>query len=298
MNIWKNRDWEPMLLKEVDKPFDSNDYFFELKFDGQRAIIFASKNKVVIKNRHKQDITYLYPELQNIKNIVKGNTIFDGEIVYLENGIPSFSKLQERFLLKNKLKIKRISLENPITFVCFDILYEKKDLRELTLSKRKRILDRYKDSDVFVKNLFINEKGIKLYKKIKKLGLEGIVAKKKTSPYLISERSENWVKIKNFKRGIFYIGGFILKDSSNTISLALGEYNGNDLFFVGKVSMSKKDLLYNKLIKLKVNKKTSFADYKEDINYIIPKYKVEVLFMERTKNNHLRQPIYQKEINN
>ena len=104
INIWKNRKWVPMLLKEQYEPFDSKDYIYELKFDGNRAVIFASPNKVVIQNRHKQDISYVYPELQKIKNLVTKDTIFDGEIVMFQDGAPSFSKLQERAHLKNKAK--------------------------------------------------------------------------------------------------------------------------------------------------------------------------------------------------
>ena len=128
MNIWRNRNWGPMLLKEIDKPFDSKDYLFEIKFDGIRAIIFASPHNLIIKTRNNVDVTDIYPELQSIKNLVKHPTIFDGEIVAFKEGLPSFSKLQERSHLKNKNKIKKLSLEEPICYVCFDILYDNKDL--------------------------------------------------------------------------------------------------------------------------------------------------------------------------
>ena len=139
MNIWHNREWGPMLLKEIDKPFDSKDYLYEIKFDGIRAIIFASPKKVLIKTRNNVDVTDIYPELQSIKDIVTHNTIFDGEIVAFQNNLPSFSKLQERSHLKNKNKIKKLSIEEPICYVCFDILYDNKDLTKLKLVERKKI---------------------------------------------------------------------------------------------------------------------------------------------------------------
>ena len=95
MSLWSKRSWTPMLLKESDNPFNSDDYLFEIKFDGVRAILFVSTKEVVIHNRRCQEITHLYPELQNTKKLVKRNTIFDGEIVAMENGIPSFSNLQK-----------------------------------------------------------------------------------------------------------------------------------------------------------------------------------------------------------
>ena len=292
MNIRKNRNWQPMLLEEIDKPFNSNEYIYELKFDGIRAIIFASPQKVVIQSRNRQDITHLYPELQKISKIVKKDTIFDGEIISLDNGVPSFAKILERNRLKNNDKIMTESTINPVNFICFDLLYENEDLTTLNLLERKRLLKKFKNNDVFVKNKFISTEGIFLYKQIQKMGLEGIVAKRKDSFYNINTRSHDWLKIKNLKEEEFFIGGYVEKESNHVISLALGEYINNDFFYVGKVAMSKKNSLYKKIKMLKVNKFSTISNYnQEDVNYINPKYKCKVIYLERTKNNHLRHPI-------
>ncbi len=296
MNIWKNKNWSPMLLQEINKPFNSKDYIFELKFDGQRAIVFASPKEVIIKSRNYHDITYLYPELQSIKNLVNKNVIFDGEIVVFDNDKPSFQKLQERFRLKNKNTIKTYSEKMKVEFVCFDILYEDKDLTNLDLMQRKEILSKYKDNDVFIKNKYIDEKGIDLFKKVVKLDLEGIIAKKKDSKYIINDRNYNWIKIKNLKSENFYICGYNEKKGSNVISLLLGEIKNNKYYFVGKVSMAKKRELYNKIKKLNVKKKSPFIDYNEEGNYITPKFKCKIKYLERTKSNHLRQPIFINEV--
>ena len=296
MNIWKNKNWSPMLLQEIDKPFNSKDYIFELKFDGQRAIVFASPNEVIIKSRNYHDITYLYPELQSIKNLVNKNVIFDGEIVVFDNNKPSFQKLQERFRLKNKNTIKAYSEKMKVEFVCFDIIYEDKDLTNLDLMQRKEILSKYKDNDVFIKNKYIDEKGVDLFKKVVKLDLEGIIAKKKDSKYIINDRNYNWIKIKNLKSENFYICGYNEKKGSNVVSLLLGEIKNNKYYFVGKVSMAKKRELYNKIKKLNVKKKSPFIDYNEEGNYITPKFKCKIKYLERTKSNHLRQPIFISEV--
>ena len=49
MNLWKNRNFTPMLLKEIDKTFNSKKYYYELKYDGYRALIFVNKNEIYIK---------------------------------------------------------------------------------------------------------------------------------------------------------------------------------------------------------------------------------------------------------
>ena len=293
MNIWQDKNWVPMLLKEVPKPFDSKDHIFEIKFDGIRAVIFASPKKVIVQTSNKQDVSFLFPELQEIKYLVKTDTIFDGEIVSFQNNLPSFSKLQERNHLKDRDKIKVQSEENPVVFVCFDILYENKYLGDLTLMERKQILSKFKDNDVFVKNKYIEEKGKELFKYIKNVGLEGIVAKDKNSKYEINTRSSNWIKIKNIKMDDFVIGGFI-NNKNNTVSLILGEKKNNKLSYVGKVVMSKKKEIYEKLKKYK-NTKSPFIDYNEkDVNYISDNIICEIEYLEKTKNNHLRHPVFRK----
>lgn len=293
MNIWKDREFGPMLLSEVTEAFDSNEDIFELKFDGTRALLFVSNDGVVIRNRHLQDITYLYPEFQNIKELVKGKVIFDGEIVSFSDGVPSFKKLQERAHLKDKFKIKFQSEKNPVVFIAFDILYEDKDITNLDLIERKKKLNKYKDNDYFVKNMYIENRGISFFKKVKKLGLEGIVAKKKRSKYYINKRTSEWIKIKNLIKESFYIGGYL--ESKKTVSLLLGEMRDNRLFYVGRVVMSLKEPLYKSIKNSREKDRTVFEKDIDGAKYITPKFKCFVEYMERTKTNHLRQPVFRGE---
>ncbi len=290
MDLWKNKNWKPMLLSETNKPFDSTDYIFELKFDGIRVVIFVSPKKITVHSRNNQDITHLFPELQELTKIVKDKVIFDGEIVTLENNKPDFSSLQKRLHIKNQEKIKHYSTTNPVIFVCFDILYKNKNLTSFPLLKRKEYLNIYKDTNIFIKTKTVDTYGLKLFKSVKKLGLEGIVAKKKTSKYYINKRTDDFIKIKNIQEGIFLIGGYELK-KNNILSLSLGEYISDYFHFVGKVSISKKASIYRVVLSQKETK-NYFQDFKENIHYIKPTISCKINFLERTKNNHLRHPVY------
>lgn len=291
-NIWEDRNWRPMLLKEIKKPFDHSDYIYELKFDGIRAIIFANPNSINIMSRNNKDLTDLYPELQAIKKLVSKNVIFDGEIIATENGYPSFAKLQKRNLLKSKEKIKRESLNNSVNYICFDILYENEDLTNLSLWERKKILNTYKNNQVFIKTKYIKNDGIKLFQNVKKMGLEGIVAKNINGNYHINERTDDFIKIKNIQRDEFIIGGYIDKNAKQ-VSLLLGEYNENELTYVGKVTMSKKQNLYKKLCKMNLEK-NPFSNYFSEGYFLKPQLTCFVEYLERTNNNHLRHPVFQK----
>ena len=287
MNIWKDRNWSPMLLNEIKKPFDSKDYIFEVKFDGIRTVCFANNKEVKIMSRNKKDISNLFPELDNIKKLCNDNVIFDGEIVIIEDGKPSFTKLQERLNLRNKTKIDYLSKSNPVIFIAFDILYENKSLINLDLIKRKEILNKYNDNDYFVKSEVFPTYGIKLFQSIKEMNLEGIVAKYKYGKYHVNERTSDFIKIKNTYVEEFYIGGF----EENNISgvFVIGELNNNSFIYVGKVLIGKNESLF-KRIKLCRKSKNYFSNFNENIIYVKPEIKICVEYLEKTKNGTLRHP--------
>ena len=288
MSLW-NKDIKPMLLGEVREVFDSKEYLYEVKYDGIRVLVFVSKDKVVIRSRYGIDITGLFPEMKVLCKMVKGNVIFDGEIIMLDNNKVSFSKLQKRIHLKNKKTIEFLSKTNPVIFICFDVIYEGKDLINLSLLKRKDVLCNYKDNDVFIKSTYVIGDGTKLFNAIKKLDMEGIVAKKINSKYLVNERSDNWLKIKNYKSGDFIILGYINKEESRVISLVLGEYLNKKIVYVGKVILGKKRNLADKILKMKKSKAVVKIKDK-DVIYIKPEIKCLIKYLERTENGLLRQP--------
>lgn len=288
MNLWKNRNFTPMLLKEIDKPFNSKKYYYELKYDGYRALIFVNKNEIYIQSRNKNDITFLYPELSNIKKIINKNVIFDGEIVIFENNKPSFNKISKRSKLKNKNIIKKESINNPVIFIAFDILYENKDLTNLPLIERKKILGKYQDTDFFIKSKVYLNNGIKLYNFIKKNNLEGIVIKDINGLYHINKRTSDFIKVKNIKSDNFFIAGYI-NNNKYTSSLVLCEKYNNDYIYVGKVLISKKNNIYKKILNIKKCKNYLKIE-NNDITFIKPILSCKINYLERTKNGHLRNP--------
>ena len=280
----------PMLLSEKEKPFNNKNYIYEIKFDGIRALVYINDKEITIKSRNGIILNNIYPELLNLKNMTKETCIFDGEIVLMENNKQSFFRLMERFKIKNKNKAITLKEKYPVTFVCFDILYKNKDLTDLPLIKRKKILDKFNDTNIFLKSKYFLKDGIKLYNIIKKNDLEGIIAKEKNSKYYPNTRSKEWIKIKNYKIEEFYIGGYINKKNKSMVIVYLAEKINQKFFFVGKTSLNKKSDEYQKIIKEKIIKNSPFENYNEaKCNYINPKIKVKVNYIQRTKNNHLRE---------
>ena len=116
----------PMLATLVDKPFDGQDWLYEIKWDGYRAITFLESGSVRLVSRNQNDMTAAYPELRSIPDSVKARTaILDGEIVALdEQGRPSFSLMQQRTGVgEGGRRIRRTRDDIPVMYYVFDLLY-------------------------------------------------------------------------------------------------------------------------------------------------------------------------------
>ena len=284
-----------MLLQEVEESFDSSNFLYELKFDGIRATIHVGKDTFIIYNRRGKDITNTYPELRKIQEKIHKNTIVDGEIVLLENKKPNFSKLQERSHLKDKRKINYFAENHPVCFIAFDLVYQEKELTNLPLIERKKLLGQLPDNNYFIKTLYVIKEGKKLFQKVKEKDLEGMVAKKMDSTYQIGIRTKDWLKIKNIKQELFYVGGYQEEENKPMVRLFLGEYKNNNLCYVGKVMVGKKSKFYKQLIEAERKRISPFWNFKEPkIKYIVPKLTCEVAYLERTEKNALRQPVFKK----
>lgn len=286
MSLINRRDFKPMLLNSIDKPFDSKDYIFEIKYDGIRSLCFINNNKIEFLSRNNNILNNLYPELESIKDNINNNVIFDGEIIALDSmGNPSFTNLQKRSHLKDKNKISNSIKNNPVYYIVFDIIYENKDITNLPLMKRKEILNKYNDSEHFIKTMYVDTNGIKLFKEVKKRNLEGIVAKEKNGLYHINKRTDDFIKIKNIKRDEFIIIGY--KVNIKNISLYLGEGKEN-IKYVGKCSLSLNRREADLIQSMKTGKKILNID--EDIIYLKDKVFCYITYTE--KNNTLRHPVF------
>ncbi len=294
MNLYDDKKLLPMLLHEINKPFNDDNFIFELKYDGTRTLIFVEPNKILIKNRNGSILNDTFPELKNIKNIVKNKVIFDGEIIILNDGKPSFEKLQERLLLKNLKRIKYLMMEYPAVFICFDVLYDKKDLTNLNLIDRKKYLEKYENTEFFVKSKYYFKNGIKLFNATKKLNLEGIVAKEIHSKYYFNKRSKDWIKIKIFKEGEYYIGGYKINNNEGSLaSLILGTKENDKFIYVGNVSIGKNSMEFKRIKKVKQIEECFFIGFNEiGYTFIESNLKCTIMYIEKTAHKSLRQPIF------
>lgn len=290
-----------MLLKEIDTPFDSEEYFFEVKLDGARTVAHIGKNRVYLQNKRFVDITPTYPELSAIKTQVNAECILDGELVVLDNiGRPDFNALQKRAHLKDSKKIKSLAEKLPTKFVAFDILYYKgKDLTDSPFSERRRILLETVTPNAFIEvSQGIETKGVKLFELVKQNNMEGIVAKRLDGKYLIGKRTDLWVKIKNWKDEDFVIIGFTIQNDTPK-DLLLAQYMGDKLVLRSSIyfGFSKFDIKTILDYATKNHSPTPTYDstlitVTAPVIWLKPKLVCTVEYMCLTQNLGLRQPIF------
>ncbi len=262
-------------------------YLYEPKLDGIRALCEVSPKSMKFFTRNDNNVTTEYPELNFRKSIKAKSCILDGEIViYDKKGKPSFHLWQ----LRKQHDLKAV-------YVVFDILSKDgKSLLKKPLYERKQILEETIKESKQLELIPFSLNGKKLWKIVSKLGLEGVIAKKIDSTYKPGKRPTDWLKVKLSDSADCVIVGYTQK-KREVSSLALGLYKKGELHYIGKVGtgFNAKDIvtLYNKLEKLETDKPPVVNPGRmRIINWVKPKLVAEIKYVELTKGEHLRAPVF------
>ncbi|MCR4719072.1 MAG: DNA ligase [Firmicutes bacterium] len=292
-DIFENKGIKPMLIGIEGEAFDSPDYLFELKLDGERCIAYLDENRTDLRNKRNIKLLPKVPELSEIHKQVNCRCILDGELSILKDGKPDFSEIQRRSLMTNSAKIDIASKKYPACFTAFDILYYiDRPTTDLPLTERKELLGKIisSETDRFAISRVIENNGIALYDLVKSMNLEGIVAKRKNSRYYFDKRTKDWIKCKYLKDEDFVICGYIPKYSGNS-SIILGQYCNGILKNKGHVSIG----VSNEAMKKIKSQKTILPSFQADDNSIVwiePNLCCTVKYMTKTKSGNLRQPVF------
>ena len=287
----------PMLAKS-GAPFDSDRHFFEIKWDGTRALLYVDEQGYRFLNRRLRDITDRYPELTFACDVPPG-TVLDGEIVVLDaNGKPSFQQLQTREQARSRLKFQTLSVATPATFVAFDQLYENfRPCFDLAWTERRSKLQKTVQSvgARLVVSDGIHGDGVSFFEQAVAEGLEGVVAKRQDSLYLPGRRSDAWIKIKRSMQIACAVIGFVPDGRGSFESLILASPDeAGQLRGVGRVGTGideRQRHQLDELLKERVSAKPIIASSEKGI-WIDPVLLCEVRFLERTGRGNLRAPVF------
>lgn len=292
--------YKPMLAKQAEKPFNSDDWIFEVKWDGIRAISYVD-NGLSIRSRNDKELRYNFPDLEELKKLTE-NSVIDGEIVVMKGGKPDFQALAERSKTSSLEIIRYLAKTLPATYIVFDILEkDAKSLTKLPLTERKKLLrEHVREGTYVVLSAYVETEGEAYYKAALANGMEGIMAKKKDSAYEPGVRSSNWLKIKPVNTCDCLIFGYTIGKGVRQQAfgaLILGLFNGKQSIYVGKVGtgFSQKEIksLLEKFEQLKAKDRTlENVDAPEEIVWLRPKTICQVAYQNVTKDGRLRMPKY------
>ncbi|MDN3691133.1 DNA ligase D [Chryseobacterium tructae] len=282
-----------MLAKPFDKAFDDKDWLFEIKWDGYRAIADLSHTSPLFYSRNGISFLSKFSKVTQDFEQQQHQMILDGEIVaYDDHGKPNFQLLQQIGDTPNLALVYQV----------FDLLWlNGHSTEELPLIQRKELLkEALVETDTLKYCDHIPEKGIAFFEEMKKMKLEGMIAKRADSQYLENYRTPDWLKIKFTNTEEAIICGFTEPRGSreNFGALILGKYINNDLRYCGHTgtgfSHTSLKELYQKLQKLIV-KSSPFEAIPETnmpVTWVKPELVCEIKYSEITKDGIFRHPVF------
>ncbi|GAA5100310.1 hypothetical protein GCM10023210_38700 [Chryseobacterium ginsengisoli] len=282
-----------MLAKPFEKAFNDEDWIFEIKWDGYRAIADLSQKQPLFYSRNGISFLSKFEKVSQDFENQKHKMILDGEIVaYDENGRPNFQLLQQIG-------------ENPdlaLTYQVFDILWlNGHSTEEIPLIQRKELLkEALVETDVIKYCDHVPEKGIEFFNQMKKMKLEGMIAKKSDSLYVENHRTTDWLKIKFTNTEEVIICGFTEPRGTREGfgALILGKYIDGKLIYSGHTgtgfNKESLNLLHERLKKLiiKTSPFETIPKTNSPVTWTKPELVCEIKYSEITKDGIFRHPVF------
>ncbi len=243
----------PMKATTGSLPNDDDDWAFEIKWDGVRAVAYVEGGRLHLESRNLLDITPRYPELFELPDAVASRrVVLDGEVVAFDaHGSPSFGQLQQRMHLTNATELQARMQSIPVAYLVFDVLWlDGESLMGRPLRERRAVLESMAMGGAWNCPASHVGGGGSLQQATQARGLEGVVAKRLTSTYEPGRRSKAWVKIKNQRRQEVVVGGWLPGAGNRTGrigALLVGYYDGGELRYAGRVGTGFSDATLREL---------------------------------------------------
>lgn len=313
----------PMLAETGDEAalprLDAREWAFEMKWDGIRALAEVDGDRCALRSRSMADLSASYPELLELPRALHvERAVLDGEIVALgEDGAPNFGRLQQRFGLIERADVARARAVAPASYLVFDVLsIDGKDCRALSYDQRRELLQDLFDPRPNLPAALPDQfdgTAEQAMEASRELGLEGILAKRRSSRYSSGARSSNWLKFPLISTTEVVVIGWRESsvDPSGLASLILAELESVPLTEASDVEASAPVLRYAGRVgtgfsarerraiveRLRPLEQPSPAsevpgDVRRDAHWVRPLLAGEVVSKGRTAGGVLRQPVW------
>ncbi|WP_438434751.1 ATP-dependent DNA ligase [Gorillibacterium sp. sgz500922] len=274
----------------------------QIKWDGVRMLLYGDQSEIRLVNRRLNERTAQYPEYRELKRLCRAkDVILDGEIIALEQGLPSFHQVMKRDGVRSADRVAPAMRAVPVVYMVFDLLYADGEwILDLPLSERQTRLAELVIPSETLQLVPSVAQGAALYRAIEERGMEGIVCKDLTSRYALGGKDGRWVKIKNDRDLIAVVGGMTLRgNTANALLLGLYREDGQ-LIYIGHAGTGKltaADWAEFTAASHPLRQETRpFANRPErwkDAVWLKPVLTVKLKFREWTHHGTLRQPSIQ-----
>jgi bifunctional non-homologous end joining protein LigD len=297
--------FSPMLATLIDKPFDADNWMFEVKWDGYRAIANCNNSKVSLISRNNKSFNEKFYPITAALEKLNLNAVLDGEIIISnKEGISSFGDLQNW----------RSEADGELLYYVFDLLWlDGYLLFDVPLQQRREILKEMLPQHPAIQlSQTFNAPGTEFYEVARNMNLEGIIAKKADSVYVPGVRTKDWLKIKIAQRQEVVIGGFTRNEGSSKLfsSLLVGVFENNMLHYTGKIGTGFTDKAQREMMEQfkPLTRSTCPFDVEPDYNkpsrfrpnppkatatWLKPELVCEVSFAEITSDGVMRHPSFE-----
>ena len=294
---------EPMSATLADRPPPGPEWFFEIKFDGVRALAFIDNEEVRLQSRNGLRCERQYPEVAVIPHQIAGTqAILDGEIAVLDQkGVSRFHLIQPRIAQSDPNSVAHLVRSTPVVYYVFDLLYlDGYDLRRVKLAERRTLLEQVVTTGAVLRiSAAFPGAGEEMLQAARDNGLEGILAKHASSAYE-SRRSREWLKIKIVNEQEFVIGGFTEPQGDRDYfgALVLGMYKDGKLHWVGNAGTGFDQKLLgdlNRRLQPLITKECPFASRPKPhrgMTWVKPVLVCQVKFANWTTDDKLRAPVF------
>ncbi|MET0740051.1 MAG: non-homologous end-joining DNA ligase [Candidatus Nanopelagicales bacterium] len=300
---------KPMLATAGDLPPSAEDplWAYEMKWDGVRAVTYVEGGHAHLFTRNDRDVTVSYPEVaEALSALGVEDAVLDGEVVALgPEGRPSFGRLQNRMHVASPAAVRRLREQLPVVWFGFDLLeLGPRSLLDLPYEARRELLE---DLDISstaatVPPAFVGV-GSDAVAASKEQGLEGIVAKQRSSTYSPGRRTQTWIKVKNIHMQEVVVGGWRPgqgRRGGGIGSLLMGVPGPDGMLYVGHVGTGFDDAALDRLeamLRPLVRATSPFAnelprEASRDAVWVEPEVVGEVAYGEWTRDSRLRHPVW------
>jgi bifunctional non-homologous end joining protein LigD len=304
------RHMSPMLATADRLPPDDGEWAYEFKWDGMRVLAWVDGGRLRLESRNGNEVTRQFPELRGFaESLGAHQALFDGEVVVLgQNGSPSFSQLQHRIHAGSPAVIRRSAAEHPASLVIFDLLHlDGGSLLGRSYDDRRTAVDALGIGapSWAVTPSFTEGTGEELLRASVDAGMEGVVAKRRSSTYRPGRRSRDWIKVKGERMQEVVIGGYTTGKGSRradfgALLLGLPTDGSRKLTFVGKVGTGFTELARSELLAdlERLDRATSPFDSPlpaalvRQTVWVSPKLVGEVRYGDWTPDGRLRHPVW------